>query len=109
MWSYPHTDADMKDALEGVPRWDGAFLEWLADKPYPIFDTRESHLEAFRRMKVSVEEYLKTFYIGHYTPWGNFFLADLLKSIVAQWLEPKPPSYMSSSMILEDEDREILF
>jgi hypothetical protein len=40
-----------------------------------------------------VEDYLKRYFIGHYSPAGNHFFAFSLKSIVVDWLDPKPLTY----------------
>jgi len=53
----------------------------------------EEHLKDYAKYKISVEEYLKQYYIGHYNPRGNFFLAWALKDKLVETLNPKPVTY----------------
>lgn len=79
--------------LEGKPRWDQCFLDYLESKPYPIVDLRESHLEDFKKSKLSPQEYMDKFYIGHYAPEGNYFCAKALVEPLVKWLNPAPINY----------------
>lgn len=81
------------ERLEGKPRFDQTFIDWLKDKPYPVIDMREKFQAEFKQMKVEPKTYLDRYYIGHLTPAGNFFSAwAIMKELVA-WLDPKPLPY----------------
>ena len=88
-----HGGGVMAHALQGRPRWDQNVVDYLADKNYPVLDGRDAHLEDFRAFNISVQEYMKRFYVGHYAPAGNFFFAMALKPLVVDWLDPKPTTY----------------
>jgi hypothetical protein len=47
----------------------------------------------FQRYRLSWDDYLKQYFIGHYNPRGNHFFAYSIKDTVLQWLEPKPITY----------------
>ena len=38
-------------------------------------------------------DYLKRYFIGHYSPVGNHFFAYLIKDRIVEWLDPKPITY----------------
>ena len=42
---------------------------------------------------ISVDEYLKRYYVGHYSPFGNMFCAFAIKDKLVEMLEPKPRAY----------------
>jgi len=60
-------------------RFDQEFVDFMKKKNLPFVDLMEAHLEDYAKYKISAEEYLKQYYIGHYNPRGNFFLAWVLK------------------------------
>ena len=88
-----HGGGVLAHALEGKPRWDQTFLDYLSTKPYPVFDTRDAHIEDFKSFNVDVPTYMKRFFVGHYGPAGNFFKAMAMKDLVVEWLDPKPKTY----------------
>jgi hypothetical protein len=45
---------------------------------------------------MSIEDYLRRYYIGHYNPRGNYFQAFAIKDKLVEMLEPKPISYRSA-------------
>lgn len=79
--------------LAGEPRWDGSFVDAVRGQPYPVLDLRDAHREEFARTKMAPDEYLKPYYIGHYSPAGNHFFARALKNAIVDWLDPKPEPY----------------
>jgi len=81
------------DELEGKPRFDQTFVDWLKDKPYPVIDMRDAFKADFKNSKLDAKTYLKSYYIGHHSPRGNFFTAWAIKNKVVEWLEPKPMPY----------------
>ena len=88
-----HGGGVLSHALEGRPRWDQSFLDYLATKKFPVIDTRDAHVEDFKAFNVDVGTYMKRFFVGHYGPAGNFFKAMALKNEVVEWLDPKPKTY----------------
>ena len=57
--------------------------------PEDAYGERDDELE----FSVPIEEYLKRYYIGHYSPLGNFFTAFAIKDKVVEMLDPKPTPY----------------
>lgn len=74
-------------------RFDQDFVDFLKAKNLPFVDLMEAHLADFAMFKGSIEEYLARYYIGHYTPLGNFFTAFAIKPRLLELLDPKPPAY----------------
>ncbi|MFC1606508.1 hypothetical protein ACFL47_00940 [Candidatus Latescibacterota bacterium] len=79
--------------LNGAPRFDQSFVDWMKDKPYPVIDMRDYFREDFSSYKGTVKAYLDRYYIGHHTPAGNFLFAWALKDRIVEWLEPAPAPY----------------
>ena len=79
--------------LEGQPRFDQSFVDWLEDKTYPVVDMRDYFRADFESYRGKANEYLRRYYIGHHTPAGNFFTAWAIKSQVVKWLKPQPRPY----------------
>ena len=79
--------------LQGRPRFDQSFVDWLKSKPYPVIDMRDAFGCDYERYKVDIDSYLTPYYIGHHTPAGNFFTAWAIKDRLVEWLTPKPLPY----------------
>lgn len=77
---------DMKDDLDGKPRWDQRFLDFLGREKINYIDMRDLFLK-----DPNID--LKTYYQGHHSPAGNFFTAWAIKDEIVKWLEPKPLPY----------------
>jgi hypothetical protein len=88
-----HGEGIIRSELLGQPRWDETFVDSLAGKPYPVLDLRDAHRQEYAGMTVSVDEYLKRYYIGHYSPTGNFFFAQAFRKRLVEWLDPCPAPY----------------
>jgi hypothetical protein len=80
-------------ALRGHERYDQEFADHLREAGYLVFDMNEVHREDFSAFKLSVEEYRKRYWIGHYSPAGNHFFAFSIKEMIIDWLDPKPVTY----------------
>jgi hypothetical protein len=78
---------------EGSQRFDQTFVDFLDRKGWPYVDTLAAHLADFSQFKISLDEYLKRYYIGHYNPHGNHFAAFAMKDALVELMEPKPISY----------------
>ena len=74
-------------------RFDEAFVNWLKRRNCPVVDMCEKFDEAWRPSKLSLDEFLDQYYIGHHTPAGNFFTAWSIKDTLVDWLDPKPLPY----------------
>ena len=77
---------------EGV-RFDQDFVNFMKKKKLPYVDLMDAHQKDYAKYKLSVEEYLKQYFIGHYNPRGNFFHAWALKDKLVEMLNPKPIAY----------------
>ena len=74
-------------------RFDQEFVDHLQDLGVPYIDLLEAHKADFAKFSVGLEDYLSSYFIGHYNPLGNFFTAFATKDKLADMLEPRPISY----------------
>lgn len=88
--------------LRGQPRYDQAFADHLRAGGYRVFDMNEVHRDDYRAFSLSVDDYRKRYWIGHYSPAGNHFFAHSLKGAVVDWLDPKPITYRGDDMAPAD-------
>jgi hypothetical protein len=88
-----HSVEDLAAALQTEARFDQGLVDFLEARNLPYVDDLDAHRADFSRSKLSVDDYLKQYYIGHYTPLGNFFQAFAIKDKVATFLDPKPIPY----------------
>jgi len=79
--------------LQGLPRFDQSFVDWLGNKPYPVIDMRDFFRADYKQFKADINTYLRRYYIGHHNPAGNFFTAWAIKKQVVDWLDPHPLPY----------------
>ena len=85
--------AGVKRRLLGEGRFDQALIDYLKTRAYPWVDLREAHLAEFKTFNLDADTYLKRYYVGHYSPAGNFFCAWTIKDRLVEWLDPKPRAY----------------
>ena len=86
----------IRPVLESEPRFDQLVLDHLAAKPFPVVDLRDAHAaDYFGGFSADVDAYLKRFYIGHYSPVGNFFEAQAILPALIEMLDPKPKPYLT--------------
>jgi hypothetical protein len=83
----------LKDTLQKGRRFDQSFVDYLDEKGLPYVDTLAAHLADFAKYKIDVDEYGKQYWIGHYSPRGNFFQAYAIKDRLVEMLDPKPSPY----------------
>ena len=74
-------------------RFDQEFVDHLQDLGLPYIDLLEAHKADFANFSVELDDYLKTYFIGHYNPLGNYFTAFATKDKLADMLDPRPISY----------------
>lgn len=86
-------DLFVKQACEGLPRQDNEMLEYLDQEGFDYIDSLPRHVEDFGRFKLNAEDYIRQYYIGHYSPVGNHFFAFAIKEPFRKWLTPPPVTY----------------
>ena len=89
-------------ALRGQPRYDQAFADHLQEEDYRVFDMNEIHARDYAAFDLSIDEYRRRYWIGHYSPAGNHFFAYHLKNTIVDWLDPKPRTYRGEEMTTTD-------
>src|SRR5690606_3033899 len=60
-------------------RYDQEIADFLAAEKFDHFDMNLVHLRDFQDFRVPLEDYLKRYLIGHYSPAGNHFFAYAIK------------------------------
>jgi hypothetical protein len=88
--------------LRGQPRYDQAFADHLHQAGFRVFDMNEIHRADFQAFNLSVEDYRKRYWVGHYSPAGNHFFAYNLKDAIVEWLAPQPVTYRGEAMSSAD-------
>lgn len=83
----------MRQLRQDGTRYDQPVVDYLKRNQVDHFDMNLVHLRDFERYKISWEDYLKLYFIGHYNPRGNHFFAYSIKDQVVAWLDPKPVPY----------------
>lgn len=81
--------------LTGGTRYDQPVVDFLRERGFKFFDMNLVHVADFKAFNLSVDDYYKRYFIGHYSPAGNHFFATAIGSTIAAWLEPKPIIYRS--------------
>ena len=84
--------------MQGTDRYDREIVDFLNVNGFNYIDMNLLHVEDFKSFNLSVNDYFKRYFIGHYNPAGNHFFAYSIKDRIVKWLEPKPITY-------EDADR----
>ncbi|MCE9591153.1 MAG: hypothetical protein K8S99_11590 [Planctomycetes bacterium] len=79
--------------LWNEPRYEQEIADYLVEKKQRHFDMNPVHLADYKCFRLSPEEYMKRYFIGHYGPAGNHFFAYALKNRLVEWLDPKPVTY----------------
>jgi len=88
--------------LWGEERYDQGFVQSLRGDGYRVFDMNEVHGEDYKAFDLTVDEYRKRYWIGHYSPAGNHFFAYQIKNPVVAWLDPPPVTYRDSDEPIAD-------
>ena len=91
-----------RQLLNNQPRYDQEIADYLDRKGLRYFDMNRFHLEDYKSFNLSVENYMKRYYIGHYSPVGNHFFAYSIKDKIVDWLDPKPITYRVDDQRLVD-------
>ena len=91
-----------KSLIMDETRYDQQIVDYLIDNKYYYFDMNAVHAEDFRSFNLSVDDYYKRYFIGHYSPAGNHFFAFSIKDKILNWLDPKPITYRSEGKNMDD-------
>jgi hypothetical protein len=83
----------MRQLITTGERYDQAIVDYLKQQGIPYFDMNRVHVEDFKQFNLPLEDYLKRYFIGHYSPAGNHFFVFSIKQRMVDWLEPKPITY----------------
>jgi len=84
------------------PRYDQEIVDYLESKALRCFDMNLVHLKDYGDFNLSVEDYMRRYYIGHYSPAGNHFFAYAIKDAIVDWLNPKPITYRADEQQMID-------
>ncbi len=79
--------------LKEGTRFDQEFVDYLESKKLAYVDVMDAHAREFASFSLSPEDYLRRYYIGHYNPAGNFFVAAAIRPKLSAMLSPRPPAY----------------
>jgi len=83
----------LRPMFQGAPRYDQEIVDFIQDEDLKFFDMNVVHAEDFKKFNLSIDEYMRRYFIGHYNPAGNHFFAYSLKDTMVDWLDPKPITY----------------
>jgi len=78
-------------------RYDQEIVDFLSANNFNYIDINLVHVEDFKSFNLSVDDYFKRYFIGHYSPVGNHFFAYSIKDRIIKWLDPKPITYQDST------------
>jgi hypothetical protein len=70
---------------------------FLKEQHFGYFDMNLVHVQDYKNFSIPFGEYMKRYFIGHYSPAGNHFFAFAIKDTVIDWLEPKPITYQNQA------------
>ncbi|HMB00943.1 MAG TPA: hypothetical protein VKS21_08145 [Spirochaetota bacterium] len=79
--------------IKGKPRYDQEFIDWLEHNSFDYFDMNLIHREDYKKFNLSLADYRKRYFVGHYNPAGNHFFAFSIKDKLINWLNPAPVTY----------------
>jgi hypothetical protein len=82
-----------RQLLLGGSRYDLDIVKFLDENNFNYIDMNLVHIEDFKSFNLSINDYFKRYFIGHYSPAGNHFFAYSIKDRIIEWLDPKPITY----------------
>jgi len=88
----------LRELLDGKPRYDQGIVDFLDENEFFYFDANRAHVEDYQDFKISVDDYFKRYFIGHYNPSGNHFFAFKIKPYVLEMLHPRPITYRNEDV-----------
>lgn len=93
-----------KELLRGQERYDQPLVDFIRERGFRYFDMNQVHLEDFADFKLTPDDYLKRYYIGHYSPAGNHFFAFNVKDAILGMLDPLPITYRTEGTVADFTD-----
>lgn len=82
-----------RSLIKSGMRYDQEVVDHLRANEFNFFDMNEVHVADFKNFKLSFDDYMERYLIGHYSPIGNHFFAFSIKDRIVDWLDPKPITY----------------
>ena len=79
--------------INKIERYDAPIVEHLQSRSVRYFDMNLAHKADFKEFNLSLEDYMKRYLIGHYSPVGTHFFAFSIKNAMVDLLDPKPITY----------------
>lgn len=86
-----------RELIAQESRYDQEVVDFLENRRFKYFDMNRVHAADFKSFRLTLEEYMKRYFIGHYSPAGNHFFAFAIKNSLLEWLDPKPVTYREDS------------
>ena len=83
--------------LQEANRYDQEIVDFLNGNDIDYIDMNLVHVDDFKSFDLSINDYFKRYFIGHYNPAGNHFFAYSIKDRIVGWLDPEPITYQDSS------------
>ena len=88
--------------LQEANRYDQEIVDFLNGNDIDYIDMNLVHVDDFKSFDLSINDYFKRYFIGHYNPAGNHFFAYSIKDRIVGWLDPEPITYQDSSKRMTD-------
>lgn len=85
-----------KELIQTGMRYDEEIVNFLNSNNFNYIDMNLAHVEDYKNYNLSVDDYFKRYFIGHYNPTGNHFFAYSIKNRIVEWLSPKPITYQEN-------------
>jgi len=82
----------VKTINEGT-RFDQPFVDFLKNREVIHIDVLDAYLADYASFKISANDYIKRYFIGHHNPFGNLFMAHSLIENLVREMHPKPIAY----------------
>jgi hypothetical protein len=92
----------MRQLITTGQRDDQPVVDYLHTHDYHYFDMNLAQVADYRCFNLSLDAYLKRYFIGHYNPAGNHLFAYAIAPVLVDWLEPKPLTYQQEPSNLAD-------
>lgn len=91
-----------KSLIKNGTRYDQDVVDYLHRNGFTYFDMNLVHAADYKQFNLSVEDYFKRYFVGHYSPAGNHFFAYSILPKLLEWLSPKPITYQQTQQQLID-------
>ncbi len=79
--------------IEKGTRYDDEIVDFLKKENFNYFDMNLVHVADYKRYNLTLDDYYKIYFLGHYNPTGNHFFAFSIRKKIVEWLDPKPITY----------------